>query len=76
MEVVWQHDPAAADADKMMSVTLNAKIYAQDMAIRYGLEGADGTNVLYDDGSTPQTANYIVGMIWNNPISSDEATTE
>jgi len=35
-----------------MTVTMNANIYAQDMAIRYGATGADGTNVLFDDGST------------------------
>jgi len=34
-----------------MTVTMNAKIYAQDMAIRYGSAGADCTNVLFDNGT-------------------------
>jgi len=51
--VVWQHDPTeTVEADRSMTVTMNAKIYAQEMAIRYDDAGSAGTNVLFDDGAT------------------------
>ena len=73
--VTWTHDPTQSEADLSMAVTLKANIFAQEMAIRYNAAGSDGTNVLFDDGSTAQTTTYNVGMVWNNPITSDEATS-